>query len=263
VDGRGAGGVSERRVALTALAPGERVVEGEIGHYLARVLRVRAGDRFVAFDPATGEEADAVAIGVDSSGAALKIDVGALRAGAVRAPRAIVWIQALAKGDKCDAVVRDATELGATELVVAAARRSVVRLDDARAAQRVVRWTRIAREAARQSGRSDAPGVSAMRSWVEALDRAGAAHARFCLWEDAVEPLGPALLTALDRSAPLAFACGPEGGLEPDEVAAARDRGWNVVSLGARKLRTETVAAAVLGAVAVWSGLPRGAFLLL
>jgi 16S rRNA (uracil1498-N3)-methyltransferase len=249
-------------VALTALAPGMRRVDGDLGHYLARVLRVRAGDRLVAFDPATGEEAEAVATAVDPSGAGLTIDVGALRAGTVRAPHAIIWIQALAKGDKCDAVVRDATELGATELIVVATRRTVVRLDDARAAHRVVRWSRIAHEAARQSGRSDAPDVSAVHSWEEALDRAGAAHARFCLWEDAVEPLGPALLTALQRSAPLAFVCGPEGGLDPDEVAAARDRGWSAVSLGARKLRTETVAAAVLGAVAVWDGLPRGAFLL-
>src|SRR5205085_12123386 len=100
------------------------------------------------------------------------------------------------------------------------------------------------------------------RSWEEALDHAGADAARFCLWEEAVEALAPELFAALDQHLPLAFACGPEGGLDPDEVAAARHRGWRAVSLGARPLRTETVAAAVLGAVAVWGGLPGRPFLL-
>lgn len=251
--------MSERRLALSVLAAGERRVGGETAHYLARVLRVRPGDRLVAFDPATGEEADAVVSAIDGD---LTLVLGAPRAGAVRSPRRVVWIQGLAKGDKCDAVVRDATELGATAVVVVATRRSVVRVDEGRAARRVVRWSRIASEAARQSGRSDAPEISMVRSWEEALDRAGPGGARFCLWEDAVEPLAPELWAALEGRLPIAFACGPEGGLDPDEVAAARDRGWRAMSLGARTLRTETVAPAVLGAVAVWSGLAGGPFLL-
>ena len=65
----------------------------------------------------------------------------------------------------------------------------------------------------------------------------------------------PALFVALAGGAPLAFACGPEGGLEDGEIDAARALGWTVCSLGPLALRTETVAAAVLGAVRVWSGL--------
>jgi RsmE family RNA methyltransferase len=63
------------------------------------------------------------------------------------------------------------------------------------------------------------------------------------------------LLHALARRVPLAFACGPEGGLEEAEVQRARDLGWTVVSIGPFVLRTETVAAAVLGAVRVMSAL--------
>ena len=70
-----------------------------------------------------------------------------------------------------------------------------------------------------------------------------------------MEPLGPTLFAALAGTTPLAFACGPEGGLEDREVEAARALGWAVSSLGPLALRTETVAAAVLGAVRVWSGL--------
>ena len=172
-----------------------------------------------------------------------------------RALREVTFIQGLAKGDKCDAIVRDATELGATRVIVAATERSVVKLDAARGIERQARWARIAQEAARQCGRSDAPLVDAPCPWTEALTRVPEAAVAFCLWERATEPLAPGLFEGLARDVPLAFACGPEGGLEDREVEESRSRGWLVVSLGPLALRTETVAAAVLGAVRIWSGL--------
>jgi 16S rRNA (uracil1498-N3)-methyltransferase len=140
-------------------------------------------------------------------------------------------------------------------VIVATTRRTVVKLDASRAAERQARWARIAREAARQCGRSEAPLVDAPRPWEEALGLVPATTERFCLWEQATLPLAPLLLHALARRVPLAFACGPEGGLEEAEVQRARDLGWTVVSIGPFVLRTETVAAAVLGAVRVMSAL--------
>jgi 16S rRNA (uracil1498-N3)-methyltransferase len=240
------------RAPVPDLAPGERSITGAAAHYLGRVLRLRAGDAFVAFDPSTGAEADAVTVWAEHD--AVTVRFGPVRSGAERARRAITFVQGLAKGDKCDAVVRDATELGATRILVAATKRSVVKLDRARGEERQSRWARIAQEAARQCGRSDVPRVDAPCPWAEALARVESDAERFCLWERATEPLGPALFVALARDAGLAFACGPEGGLEVAEVEAARASGWAVVSLGGLALRTETVAAAVLGAVRVWSG---------
>ena len=245
------------RAPIPDLAPGERRLEGAVAHYLARVLRLRAGDAFVAFDPATARESDAVTVWTDQD--TITVRFGALRESLARAARQLTWIQGLAKGDKCDAVVRDATELGATRVIVATTRRSVVKLDAMRATERQARWARIASEAARQCGRSDAPLVDAPRSWTDALDQATRGDGvRFCLWEQATDPLAPPLFEALMRGVPhvpLSFACGPEGGLEPREVDEARARGWLIVSLGPFALRTETVAAAVLGAVQVWGGL--------
>jgi len=249
------------RAPIPDLSPGERRLEGAVAHYLSRVLRLRAGDAFIAFDPATAREAEATTVWTDQD--TITVRFGPLRAGSARAARGLTWIQGLAKGDKCDAVVRDATELGATRVVVAVTRRSIVKLDAARASERQARWARIASEAARQCGRSDAPLVDAPCPWGEALARAaendaddgGAGSALFCLWELATEPLAPPLFEALARAVPIAFACGPEGGLEAREVEDARSRGWRVVSLGPFALRTETVAAAVLGAVRVWTGL--------
>jgi 16S rRNA (uracil1498-N3)-methyltransferase len=245
-------GTSVTRAPVPDLAEGDRTVDGPLGHYLARVLRFRAGSTFVAFDPATGREADATVTRAD--GDVLGVRFAALREGAVRPGRAITWIQGFAKGDKCDAVVRDATELGATRIFIAATRRSVVKLDDGRAAGRLARWARIAEEAARQCGRSEVPLVDGPIAWSEALERADA-EARFCLWTRASQPLAPGLFAALAGGSSLAFACGPEGGFDEAEVQSAVDRGWVTASIGPLHLRTETVAAACLGAVRVWSGL--------
>lgn len=240
------------RAPIPDLAPGERSLAGATAHYLVRVLRLREKDAFVAFDPGAGDEADAVVVRTD--GESMDVRFGPLRGGRALPARGLLWIQGFAKADKCDAIVRDATELGATRIVVATTSRSIVRLDGARAAARQTRWARIAQEAARQCGRSDAPAVDPLRPWNDAIANVDAG-ALFCLWEHATEPLGPALFEALAQGRTLAFACGPEGGLEDAEVDFARARGWRDVSLGPLVLRTETVAGAVLGAVRVWSGL--------
>ena len=239
------------RAPVTDLDEGVRLLAPEAGHYLGRVLRLVVGDTFVAFDPSAAREADAWIEQIDES--TCVINVGPLRGAAIVAERSITWVQGLAKGDKCDAIVRDATELGATTILVATCARSVVRLDAEKAGARRDRWVRIAREAARQSGRGDAPGVDVC-SWGEAMTRANGS-ARFCLDEQAEALLGTPLLAALATEGSLAFAAGPEGGLDESEITDAILAGWTVTSLGKIILRTETAAAAVLGAVRVWGTL--------
>jgi 16S rRNA (uracil1498-N3)-methyltransferase len=243
--------VTPRRLPIPNVAPGGRRLEGPTAHYLAHVLRLRAGDPFTAFDPAAAREADGTVLRVERD--AVDVRLGPVREGAVRAQRSLTWVQGLAKGDKCDAVVRDATELGATRVVLSATQRSVLRLEPARALARRLRWTKIAEQAARQCGRSDAPEVLACPSWKDAIVSCADVEARFCLWNEATEPLAPYLLDALARGASMAFACGAEGGLDDSEIRLAVAEGWTAASLGSLTLRTETVAAAVLGAVLIWT----------
>ena len=228
----------------SALASGRsRTLDEPTSRYLVRVLRLRAGDRFVAFDPHARIEADAVLVDERT------IAVEDVRPAAVVATRELVLVYCLAKGDKVDDVVRDATELGASRVVVARAARSVVKADDDRAQAKRARWERIAEQAARQCGRGDTPIVAGILSWEDALAEAASCEARFCLDPRATDALGPLLRSAVAGS--VAFAIGPEGGLAPQEVDAATARGWVATSFGAFVLRTETVAAAVLGAVRV------------
>jgi 16S rRNA (uracil1498-N3)-methyltransferase len=215
------------------------------------VLRLRAGDAFVAFDPAARAEADATL--VEASGEAARVCFGPLRPASVVATAPVVLVYGLAKGDKVDAVVRDATELGATRILLARTERAITRLEGERAVARVERWRRIAEQAARQCGRADPPAIDGVLDWREALETAaeGDAVARFCLWERATAPLGPPLCAAIGAQRAVAFAVGPEGGLTAEEVDEAGALGFLPVSLGRFVLRTETVAAAVLGATRI------------
>src|SRR5690606_5177225 len=113
------------RVPLDDLCAGERELPREAAHYVAKVHRLERGDRVVAFDPAARSEAEGEVLAV--SGARVTVRLEAPRAATRVAVRSVTVIQSVAKGGKLDDVVRDATELGATRVVLALAARSVRR----------------------------------------------------------------------------------------------------------------------------------------
>jgi 16S rRNA (uracil1498-N3)-methyltransferase len=241
------------RTPVTKLTAGSRTLPADASHHLCRVLRLRAGDRFVAFDPEARTEAEATI--VEASGDAARVTLGDPRPASVVAVAPVVLVYGLAKGDKVDAVVRDATELGATRIVIAKTSRAVAKVDAERAGSKLDRWRRIAEQAARQCGRADPPIIDGVLPWRDALESATKdatdVEGRFCLWENATDPLGPKLVPVVARHGSMAFAIGPEGGLTEAEVEEARVLQFAAVSLGQFVLRTETVAAAVLGAVRI------------
>jgi 16S rRNA (uracil1498-N3)-methyltransferase len=129
-------------------------------------------------------------------------------------------------------------------------RRRGARRDGARGLARD-RGERIAEQAARQCGRGDTTIVQGPCDWADALALAASCDVRFVLDPHASEPLGGHLPLAVANDASIALAIGPEGGLAESELALAADLGWISASMGPFVLRTETVAAAVLGAIRV------------
>lgn len=237
----------KRRAPIEELASGELTLDAATSRYLARVLRLDIGDELFAFDPKRALEADAQITTIDRG--MVTIRVGSLRPAVVVATRSVTLVQGMAKGEKCDAIVRDATELGITKIIFADTERSVVKLTAARAVERSERWKKIADEAARQCGRGDVPEIS-IASWSESMEATSPSSARFVLDPRAHLPLTPHLIEATrDRDRGIAFAVGSEGGLAAAEVEIALKQGWRAVSFGNTILRTETMAAALLGAL--------------
>jgi len=231
------------RIPLDDLTPGERVLSGDVAHYLGRVLRLREGSGFVAFDPEARKEAPGIVLRGD--GRTLVVRLAAVMAAPEPALPSIWLLQGLGKGDKADRVVSEATQLGARGVLWLETERSIPRLGD-RADSRRQRWHQLAVSAARQCGRSDVPEVLGPLPFSQAIARPFSR--RVLLHPDASTPLWQSL-SGWDTAGDIAVAIGPEGGFSPGEVSAARDVGFRTATLGPHVLRTETAAAAVLGAV--------------
>ena len=238
--------VGPLRVPVSPLASGRRELPASAARYVLRVHRLGIGDAFVAFDPEARIEADARIITCSRDSATVELDCP--RAASLLPSRSVTVVQGLAKGDKLDDIVRDATELGATRISPAVVLRSVAAHKSDAA---VARWRRIAVEAARQCGRGDVPEVDAPRPLVDIIG-ALEAELRLVLVPGASTRLGGVLAQASATSS-VALVIGPEGGLDPAEITEAVTRGFIAVSLGRFVLRTETACAAALGAALAFS----------
>lgn len=230
------------RVPLSSSSERSRILPAETVHYLMHVLRLRPGDRFLAFDPQSGMQTEGCV--TDTLG---RVELEGWRR-ADPPTWEVTLLYALAKGDKCDTVVRGATELAASNLVLFVGQRSEVHLTEERAHTRLVRFQKIADEAARQSGRTRAPSLAFKRSFREALSPVTAAH-RYLFHPGASAEFSERCLHDMKRGIlDVCLAIGPEGGFEREEIEEAQNAGFSPVRFGEHILRTETAPLAALSA---------------
>ena len=220
-------------------------IRGERFHYLARVLRLGAGDSLQVFDGKGRTFAAQVrSIGTDE----LELELAPARI-AAQAPT-IVLIQGLPKGEKLDWILQKATELGVASIAPVAMQHCVAKLRPSQVEHRHQRWQKIAEEAARQCGRADVPRILPYQPLSESIRHLSPGTRLFVL--DEREPsvrLGQGLVSLGDADAPLALIVGPEGGVHPSELRELLESGGRSVSLGRRILRTETASLAALAVV--------------
>lgn len=234
--------------ALAGLDAPVPLPEGEAAH-LSRVLRLGAGDTVGVFD---GRGAEYLAR-VERAGRGGAVVRPYERVASVREPAvALTVAPALLKGRRFDDVVRDAAMVGAAAVQPLTTARTASPPRDPE------RWSRIAVASAKQCRRAIVPEVRPPRplDWLFARDRSAA---RLLLAEPAAGDDGAAGLGALAQEPPPAsatLAVGPEGGWSADEVQAAVDAGFRVVTFGRLTLRADAVvacAAAVL--LYIWGDL--------
>lgn len=231
------------RVPVERLREGGVVLEASVARYVTRVHRLTVGDRFVAFDPAAGTEAEVriTAVGPKSA----QGEILEVRPAGQTGDLPVTLLQAIGKGDRFERALRDATALGVRRIVGVLTERVVSRPKHAEA--RRARWETLAIQAARQSGRGDLPELDGPCSLQDAVALAPRGL-RFFLDPTAQAHLGGAL-SPWDGVSLLAVFIGPEGGLSAPEMSALSAAGFTGARFGPFVLRTETAATAVLGAV--------------
>jgi 16S rRNA (uracil1498-N3)-methyltransferase len=223
-------------------------------HHASRVLRLREGDAVTLFNGEGGEfDARLDRISAHSVSAA----VGAHHRIERESPLNVTLLQGLAGAERMDYVIQKAVEMGVAAIAPVTMARSVTRLDAARAAKRALHWGSIIVASCEQCGRNRLPALYPLRDLDAAIaspDPADSGAATVAALSLVLSPTAGDSLCGLDRPpAAIRLLIGPEGGLTPDELAAAQRAGFRTVRLGPRVLRTETAGVSVLAAMnALW-----------
>jgi 16S rRNA (uracil1498-N3)-methyltransferase len=215
----------------------------EEAEHLTRVLRISSGDTVGVFD-GRGHEFLARVVSVEKRD--VRVQLLSAVAGAAEPAVAVTLVQAVLKGDKMDDLVRDAAMLGAAALQPIVSKRTESTVAALMRGARLHRWRRIVLASVKQCGRAVLPEVRTPLTFVDWLG-----EPRPDLTLMLVEPSassGETLgwLRQHPSPADAAVVVGPEGGWTEEELAAARERGLRLVTLGRRTLRADAVPVAAL-----------------
>ncbi len=215
--------------------------------HLTRVLRLRSGAEVHVFD-GQGHEFRAVVETAGRRGVRVRLVEPVTPAAE---PRVRVRLaQAVLKGDHMDAVVRDATMLGAAAIQPLVSARTQISLPAIARGRLVDRWHRVAVAAAKQSRRAVLPPILAPTRLDGYLAEV-VADGRLGLM--LVEPgvaapvIGePAQLAGLPPPSEADLIVGPEGGWSAEEIDAALRAGCVLITLGRLTLRADAAALVAL-----------------
>lgn len=214
--------------------------ESEARHAV-RVLRMKAGDELLAVDGEGGwYRVELEHVGrSEAAGHIVERQTG------VGEPsyRLTMAVGLIKHRGRFETFLEKAVELGVTEIVpLITARTEKERLRQDRAENILI-------AAMKQCGRSRLPVLRQPTSIAELLERPF--DLGLCCHERTDG--GAPFLNALARDAPpaaITTLIGPEGGFTDAEVASARACGFQIVSLGGRRLRVETAALAAAACIA-------------
>jgi 16S rRNA (uracil1498-N3)-methyltransferase len=215
-------------------------------HYVAHVLRMRAGEEIDAFD---GVEHEYRLRLIAVSSRTVQGQVLASRSSMMPSLTPLVLGQAVPKGTKMDLIVEKCSELGLTTLVPLYTERTIVRTLPGQTSDKLARWQRIAQAAARQCGRHTLLDVRPPMPLADFYADYPTAAVKIVCWEKETQQGLRQVLDALAAKDPIVILIGPEGGWTSQEIVTARAHGFVTAQLGSHRLRTETAAIAVTGII--------------
>lgn len=221
-----------------------RIQNSDVNH-IRNVLRLEPGDWVVACD---GEDTDYMCRIREISAEEVVLGIEKTQPTGNELHTRITLFQGLPKKDKMEWIIQKAVELGAYEIVPVMMKRCVVRLsDEKKISRKQERWQAIAESAAKQCDRGIIPAVHAPVTMEQAFDMAGRLEYNMIPYElqEGMDSSRDIVREACSKTS-LGIFIGPEGGLEPEEVAGAQAIGARPISLGRRILRTETAGMALL-----------------
>lgn len=215
--------------------------------HIKNVLRMKTGEQVLisngkdkdylcSLELITSEEVVANIISVDEEGTEL--------------PAKIYLFQGLPKSDKMELIIQKAVELGVYEVIPVSMKNSIVKLDDKKAQNKIIRWQQIAESAAKQSKRIIIPKINNVMTFKEALVYAADFEYNLIPYENASGmSKTKEIIASLRPNTSIGVFIGPEGGFDDTEIELAISKQMKIISLGKRILRTETAGLTALSVI--------------
>jgi 16S rRNA (uracil1498-N3)-methyltransferase len=228
-------------------------------HHARDVLRMTCGERAVVFN-GQGREITAEIVDVAKG----EVRLRKLHESETLSLRCRITLgQAIPKGKNMDLIIQKAVEIGAAEIAPLISERTIVNLDKKEAEQKQAKWQQIAIEAAKQCGQNWLPQIqipqkpkeffASLEAGVSPTTRSASQPGRLpsqfdlrligSLQPDAIhlkKILANYVERHRDRPRSVLMMVGPEGDFTPAELALAKSRGCQPITLGPIILRVET-----------------------
>lgn len=227
-------------------------IEDREARHILNVMRLKENDKVVVFD-GTGKEytgfikeADRRQLfGRKTKQKSVIVEIVSVKTPRIEKLPKITLAQSISKKEKMDYILEKATELGVHAIIPVLSERTIVRFKPDRAINRVNRWRKLAREAAKQCGRTDIPQIKDIQKFYNIIDKVNNFDLALmaCLSEDAA-----AFKEAVSdfETGNIIVFIGPEGGFTPEEIIMARDTSCKFISLGNRVLKSDTAGLYIL-----------------
>lgn len=214
-------------------------IEGEEFSHLTHVMRKKIGDEFRIVD-GNGMAYDCFLEYIGKRQAQCRI---AGRHHMLHEPTRSVTLAVgmLKNNSSFDFLIEKCTELGVAEIIPVRTSRTIP------VHAKTTRWRKLALAAMKQCGRCILPVIREPVPLTDYLQHTKAT-VRF-LPHEKVDAPSLREVDSADTQGTATLLIGPEGGFSDDEIAAAVSVGFIPVSLGRRRLRTETAAIHAVGVV--------------
>lgn len=160
----------------------------------------------------------------------------------------VTIFQGLPKSDKMELIIQKAVELGGYDIYPVNMERCIVKLKDKE--KKLSRWQKISEVASKQSGRGIIPEIKScieikdICNFISQYDKIIVAYE-----EEKQNTLKLELKKINSDIKKIGIVIGPEGGIDKKEIEILKRSGANIVTLGNRILRTETVALNILSCI--------------
>lgn len=227
------------RFFCTNITDDTAIIKGNDANHITRSLRIKKGEEIIICDT-KGNDYKCI---TESFGDEVVCKVLEKYKSNTEPDVFVTLYQALPKQDKMEMIIQKSVELGVSKIVPVLSKRCVSRPQEKSMKKKLERYSKISREAAKQSGRGIIPQISDMLSYKEAVNLSSIDDLSLICYEGGGKNLSEINYNNIKT---ISIFVGGEGGFDTDEIDFATQHNLIRIGLGPRILRCETAPLAAL-----------------